>query len=95
MYLMSFNKYANGSFNLVCKTRNSPPSSITWYRDGVPLEIDGNSTDLNVSVTNRRSSYFDITLTVCDSPSDVVGNYTCEIGNEFGNSSKSYAIQGN
>ena len=36
---------------------------------------------MTISVTNRRSSYFVITLNICDIPANIIGNYTCQIGN--------------
>ena len=45
------------------------------------LDIDGNVTEMTVSVTNRRSSYFVITLNICDIPDSIIGNYMCQIGN--------------
>lgn len=91
---MEYVRSENGSVNLVCKTSNSPPTSIKWYRDSTPLEIDGDSTDLSVRVTNRGSAYFEISLSVCDSPDGVVGNYTCKISNRFGNGSRSHELRG-
>ena len=84
----------NGSINLVCNTSNSPPSSIKWYIDNAPLSIDGDSTRLMVKVTNRGSSHFQVSLSICDYADDVAGNYTCEVGNMFGNDSSSYELEG-
>ena len=36
---------------------------------------------MTISVTNRRSSYFDITLNICDIPDSIIGNYMCQVGN--------------
>ena len=50
---------------------------------------------MSVSVTNRRSSYFNITLDICDSPDNVVGVYRLQVANQFGmDSSAAIEIQG-
>ncbi len=84
----------NHSVTLVCRTQNSPPTIIKWYRDNTLLDIDGNSTDMSVSVTNRQSSYFDITLTICDSPANIAGEYSCEVGNRLGSDTQNITLQG-
>lgn len=53
--------------------------------------------DMNVRVTNRLSSDFDITLDICDSPDDIVGRYKCEVGNRLGNDTTEteyYTVEG-
>ena len=50
---------------------------------------------MSVSVSNRRSSYFNITLDICDSPDNIAGVYTLQVANEFGmDSSAAIEIQG-
>ena len=50
---------------------------------------------MTVSVTNRRLSYFEITLTIiCDSPDNIGDIYTCLIANEFGMDSEELEVQG-
>ena len=80
---------------IICTSQSAPPTNITWYRDEV-LDIDGNSTEMTVSVTNRQHSYFDITLTVTyDSPDEEIGSYyTCQTANNFGMDSERIEFQG-
>ena len=69
---------------IICTSQTVPPTNITWFRNDEILDIDGNSTEMTVSVNNRRSSYFDITLTIIyDFPDSVVGTYTCQIANDI------------
>ena len=86
---MSCNSSSNTSITLVCSTRDAPPSSIKWYRDDTLVDINGNSTDMSVRVTNRTSSYFEITLQISDF---LAGNYTCEVANRLGNDIESYSV---
>ena len=47
-----------------------------------------------VTVTDRRNSYFDISLNICDSPDAIAGRYRCEVGNNLGHDSEYYTVQG-
>ena len=88
---MSCNSSSSTSITLVCSTRDAPPSSIKWYRDDTLVDINGNSTDMSVRVTNRTSSYFEIALQISDFSA---GNYTCEVGNRLGNDTAVYIAEG-
>ena len=89
---MSCNSSSSTSITLVCSTRDAPPSSIKWYRDDTLVDINGNSTDMSVRLTNRMSSYFEIALQISNSLDDIVGNYRCEVGNTLGNDTQSYSV---
>ena len=49
---------------------------------------------MTVSVANRYTSHFDITLDICDSPDNIVGVYTLQVTNEFGMDSAELEVQG-
>ena len=81
---------------IICASQSVPPTNITWFRNDEILDIDGNSTEMTVSVTNRQLSYFDITLTITyDSPNEEIGTYyTCQTANNFGMDSEIVEFQG-
>ena len=91
---LNFSTSSIAAITLVCSTRSSPPSIIRWYRDGTLLDRNGNTTDMAVTVTDRRNSYFDVTLNICQSPATVVGTYRCRAGNRLGDDSEYYTVQG-
>ncbi len=98
-YQLQYSSTWRSSITLVCRTRYSPPSSIKWYRDNVLLGLNDSTTDMSVRVTHRgyygiSSTSFDITLSICAPPDDIVGRYTCEVGNRLGRSSRSYQVRG-
>ena len=78
----------------LCKTQNAPATDIKWFRDGVRLEVNGNTTQMSTRITSRRSSYTDITLKICDNPENTIGVYTCRVGNKFGSDSETIEIKG-
>ena len=68
-----------------CLTRYSPPSNITWLRDGVPVLVDGDKYEMIQTVTDRDSSYYNNTLLIRHA-ADLAGNltYNCTITNPAG-----------
>ncbi len=85
----------DGSLTLVCQTRDSPPTNISWYRDGVQLDTnEGAGLDMTVTVTNRSSSTFEISLQVCLPHVNINGTYTFEVSNGLGNDSVSIQVNG-
>ena len=47
------------------------------------------------SITSRRSSYYTNSLNIYDDPDNVIGNYTCVVGNSHGKATSDIiSIQG-
>ena len=92
--LISYSSSTSTSITFVINTRNAPPSSIKWYRDDTLVDINRNSTNMSVRVTSRSRSYFETSLTVCDSPDNIIGTYTCEVSNRRGRDTESYTVRG-
>lgn len=80
---------------LTCRTRTAPPTEITWQRDGLNLTIDGNTVQMIQRVTDRTNSYYDNSISIFDDPDNVIGNYTCVVGNTIGHATSTViSIQG-
>ena len=79
---------------LVCQTRDSPPTTISWYRDGVLLDTNREpGLNMDVTVTNRSSSSFEIALQICQEAETISGNYTLEVDG-LGNDTTSIRVYG-
>ena len=78
-YFEFYTDSTNSSTAFIAKTHTSPPTNITIYKDNVKVDIDKSTIQMNTEVTNKRSSYFDIIITICDSPENIIGNYALEI----------------
>lgn len=76
--------------SITCRTRYSPPTYVTWERDGVAVPVNGDRYEMTQTVTDRGSSYYDSVLLIRDAV-DLAGNhtYTCCIRNYVGNTCKS------
>ena len=92
--LQRANSGDNHTISFILQSRNSPPTNITCLRNNKILNIDGNTEEITPSCTNRPSTYFTITLNICDSPDNIVGNYMCQVANNFGINSAEIQVQG-
>ena len=69
-----------------CLTQNSPPTSVTWLRDGIPVEVDGVGLEMIQTVVERWSySRYNNTLLVRNA-AQLAGNHTynCTVTNAAG-----------
>ena len=85
---------SNTRLTLKCRTAQSPPTNVTWLKNWEKLTIDGNRTQMSQHVLDRSDNVYETTLTIVDHPYDYIGNYTCFVGNLFGNDTKELSIQG-
>ena len=75
---------------LECLTQNSPPTTMTWLRDGVAVHVDGVGYE-TVQILTERQSYFRYKNTLfIRNAADLAGNhtYTCSVSNAAGSSSQ-------
>ena len=71
-----------------CLTQNSPPTTVTWTRDGVVIEMDGVAYEMIQQVIERQSySRYNNTLLIRDAI-ELAGDhsYCCIASNYAGNS---------
>lgn len=45
-------QYSTAVGSITCQSRDSPPTSIVWERDGVTIDIDDNRYVMTQTVTN-------------------------------------------
>lgn len=74
---------------LECRSQRSIPTNVTWWRNGIEVDIDDGSYQIVQRVVQQRSSYFQNTLLIKDL-FGALGNhsYTCSVENHFGNDSE-------
>ncbi len=94
-YLEHYTNSSSTSF--LAKTSGSPPTNITIYKDNERIDINKSSLiQMETTITNRRSSNYSIIFSIiCDTPENIIGEYTVEIGNQFGlDNDTIYIIEG-
>ena len=75
---------------LECLTQYSPPTTVTWLRDGVAVHVDGVGYEMMQIVTERQSySRYKNTLFIRNA-ADLAGNHihTCFVSNAAGSNSQ-------
>ncbi|NXF12445.1 HMCN1 protein, partial [Smithornis capensis] len=73
----------NSPTSLVCEAYSYPPATITWLKDGNPLESNRN---IRILPGGR-------TLQILSAQEDSAGRYTCVATNEAGETSKHYELK--
>lgn len=69
----------NAEFTLNCKTERSPPTTITWTKDGQPIP-EGIMSQM---VTDTSTASYDNLLTLSGEPDSLTGVYQCAVQNSI------------
>ena len=92
MYTITYNDWSSAGSsvlgNVECHTQNSPPTTVTWTRDGVTIQMDGTAYEMIQIVTERQSySRYNNTLIIRDAL-QLAGDhrYCCRASNTAGTS---------
>ena len=72
---------------LTCTSTGSPPTNITWTKDGETLMTDGTMYSLTQTLADRTTSTYNNTLIVEASFVDIIGEYSCNVTNSIGTTS--------
>ncbi|XP_075384531.1 hemicentin-1 isoform X2 [Tenrec ecaudatus] len=73
----------NNPTSLVCEAYSYPPATITWFKDGVPLESNRN---IRILPGGR-------TLQILNAQEDNAGRHSCVATNEAGETIKHYEVK--
>ncbi|XP_011246353.1 hemicentin-1 isoform X3 [Mus musculus] len=73
----------NSPTSLVCEAYSYPPATITWFKDGTPLESNRN---IRILPGGR-------TLQILNAQEDNAGRYSCVATNEAGEKIKHYEVK--
>ena len=75
-----------------CLTQYSPPTNVTWLRDGVPVQVDGEGYEMMQIVIDRPNSRYNNTLIIRNAI-HLAGDhqYNCTIDNRAGTTTTSIA----
>ena len=87
----SFGVSNTSLFTLNCTSTGSPPTTVSWTKDGAVLQ------DYTTYQTLRdgETSTYDTFLTIDTTLNELIGRYTCNVRNSAGQSNvESVSIQG-
>lgn len=69
-------------FTLVCATSGSPPTTVTWVKDGDTL-VNDRMFQITQELRDGTTSLYDNVLRVDGRPDAVTGTYTCTVDNDL------------
>ena len=75
------------SQTLICKSTGGPPTTITWYRNGQPLTIDGSTYQQSQRLVDAQRATYDNIL-YANNINDLLGNFTCIVSNVRGDAER-------
>ena len=93
---MEYAASGDGTYTITCTSTGSPPTLVSWERNGVILSNSASDEKYKFSkkVIDRATSTYDNVLTVNGNFADAVGNYTCNITNSLGSTTVGKTING-
>ena len=80
--------YEEENCTLICVSTGSPPTVVSWMKDGENITIDRHHFSLSQTITDRASSTYNNILTVGEGVTEgVAGVYNCTVSNVLGSDS--------
>ena len=70
-----------GLYVITCTTTRSPPTAVTWTRNGVLIEHNDGRYKSSQTIVNRSGTVYENKLTIDGSFEDAVGDYSCTAEN--------------
>ena len=82
---MHYLNYKDSCGHVKCVSSGSPATSVTWMKDGQPLNTDRSSNyTFSQEISDREDSTYTNVLVVSRM---TTGNYTCTVTNDLGSTS--------
>ena len=84
----------SSSFSLICMSSGSPPTEVSWAKNGLTLTANETYETIQV-LKDAQLAVYDNILIVYSKPEEVLGNYTCSIDNSVSTvAEQTIAIEG-
>ena len=77
--------YSETTRSLTCTTTGGPATTVTWRKDGAIISISAAYQQTQV-VTDATTGTYETVLTIAQSVTDIIGTYSCIVGNTRGTS---------
>ena len=78
--VLSLQETSADDFSLNCSSTGSPPTNITWTKDGETVTMNENFTAIQY-LRDGVTARYDNILIISLPPAEVIGTYTCSIHN--------------
>ncbi len=88
--------YDKETSTLTCTSTGGPATTVTWSKDGNPVQVDGQTLQQVQEVMDTSSATYQSRLTIVNKGSNLSGSYKCTVTNARGNiSSGNIPVTGN
>jgi len=77
--------YNGTTRSLTCTSTGGPATTVTWRKDGAIITVSAAYQQTKV-VTNATTGTYETVLTIDQSVNDILGRYSCTVGNTRGTS---------
>ena len=81
---VEYGQTAEELYTLTCTSSGSPPTSVTWTRNGVTITADDDQYKATQQLVNRTETIYNNLLTISGSFEDAIGDYSCSVENSIG-----------
>ena len=78
--------YNGTTRSLTCTSTGGPATTVTWRKDGAIITVSAAYQQTNLVVTNATTGTYETVLTIDQSVNDILGRYSCTVGNTRGTS---------
>ena len=73
-------------YNVICNSSGSPPTNVIWTFKGEVIDIKNGPYTERKELVDRHTSAYKNVLTINANLKEVLGNYSCRIVNDLGES---------
>ena len=75
---------SEGLYTITCTTFGTPPTSVTWTKNGVVISTNDSMYQFTQVLVDRNDTIYENLLIIKGAYKDVVGDYSCTVENSLG-----------
>lgn len=73
-----------GLYTITCTTFGTPPTSVTWTKNGVVISTNNSMYQFTQVLVDRNDTIYENLLTIKEMFEDAIGDYSCTAKNSLG-----------
>ena len=81
---LNYGLSSEGLYSVTCITSGTPPTSVTWTRNGVVITVNESMYQSTQVLIDRNGTIYGSFLTINGTFEDAVGDYSCTAENSLG-----------
>ena len=81
---MEYGLSNGGLYTVTCTTSGTPPTSVTWTKNGVAISTNDSMYQFTQVLIDRNDTVYENLLTIKGVFEDAIGDYSCTAENSLG-----------